>query len=118
MRDQGGAWLARGRPDRPHLSLAIVDVAHLLATSALAAGDTASARAAVDIARLAAPDEEMPRLDAGRRRLSPTDAPTSPPAPSREQVCNRSDDGDPPMDLNPRTRQILARHRDWLSRAS
>ncbi len=117
MRDDGGDWILQGDRIDHHLSLAVVDVAHLLTTSALATGDTASARAAVDIARLAAPDEEGPRLDAAavdvaqgrgaeaRRTI-------------REQVCNRSDDGEPPMDLNPRTRQILAQHRDWLSRAS
>ena len=109
---------SRGRPDRPPPHSAVVDVAHLLATSALAAGDTATARAAADIARLAAPDEEAHRLDAAavdcRRRTHRRGLA----GPSPEQVCNRSDDGDPPMDLNPRTRQILARHRDWLSRAS
>ena len=117
MRDDGGTWLLEGdRIDQlPHL--AVVDVAHLLATSALAAGDTATARAAVDIARLAAPDEESPRLDAAAVDV-PTDAPREARQTLREQVCNRSDDGEPPMDLNPRTRQILARHRDWLSRAS
>ncbi len=117
MRDEGGAWLLEGDRVDHHLTVAIVDVAHLLATSALAAGDSASARAAVDIARLAAPDEEAPRLDSAA-----VDRAEGRAAQARrtlvEQVCNRSDDGEPPMDLNPRTREILARHRDWLSRAS
>ena len=64
LRDDGGTWLLEGDRIDHYLSLAVVDVAHLLATSALAAGDTATARAAVDIARLVAPDEESPRLDA------------------------------------------------------
>jgi hypothetical protein len=33
----------------------------------------------------------------------------------RDEVCNRSDDGWPPMELSERTKQILAHHRDWLS---
>jgi nucleoid-associated protein YgaU len=117
MREEGGAWLLEGDRVDQHLTVAIVDVAHLLATSALAAGDTASARAVVDISRLAAPDEEAPRLDSAA-----VDRADGRAAHARrtlvEQVCNRSDDGEPPLDLSPRTRQILAHHRDWLSRAS
>jgi len=114
MRVGGGAWLVGGDRLDHHLTLAIVDVAHLVNTHALAAGDTGSARAAADIARLAAPYEETPRLDEaavdaaeGRtddvRRIV------------RDEVCNRSDDGWPPMELSERTKQILAHHRDWLS---
>ena len=117
MRGSRGAWLIQGDRIDFHLKHAIVDVAHLLATQALATGDTSTARAAVDIARLASPDEETARLDAvavttaeglteqARRQLL-------------DEVCNRSDDGQPPYDLSDRSRQILARHRDWLSRAS
>jgi hypothetical protein len=32
----------------------------------------------------------------------------------RNEVCNRSDDGNPPLELSERTEQILA-SRDWLS---
>jgi hypothetical protein len=32
----------------------------------------------------------------------------------RDGVCNRSDDGNPPLELSERTEQILA-SRDWLS---
>ncbi len=117
MRGSRGAWLIQGDRIDFHLKHAIVDVAHLLATQALAIGDTGTARVAVDIARLASPDEETARLDAvavstaeglteqARRQLL-------------DDVCNRSDDGQPPYDLSDRSRQILAQHRDWLSRAS
>jgi len=117
MRGSRGAWLIQGDRIDFHLKHAIVDVAHLLATQALAVGDTSTARVAVDIARLASPDEETARLDAvavstaeglteqARRQLL-------------DEVCNRSDDGQPPYDLSDRSRQILAQHRDWLSRAS
>ena len=117
MRGSRGAWLVQGDRIDFHLKHAIVDVAHLLATQALATGDTTTARVAVDIARLASPDEETARLDdvavttaeglteQARRQLL-------------DEVCNRSDDGQAPHDLSDRSRQILARHRDWLSRAS
>ena len=117
MRDQGGAWIVDGDRIDHHATTAIVDVAHIVNMIALAAGDTASARAAADIARLAVPADEVHRLDLAataaaegrtddlRRTIS-------------QDVCNRSDDGYPPMDLSPRTKQILAHHRDWLSRAS
>jgi len=114
MRDGGGAWLIGGDRLDHHLTLAIVDVAHIVNTHALAAGDTDSARAAADIARLAAPYEETPRLDAAA-----VDAAEGRPDDVRrivlDEVCNRSDDGWPPMELNERTKQILAHHRDWLS---
>ena len=32
----------------------------------------------------------------------------------RDEVCNRSEDGNPPLELSERTEQILAA-RDWLS---
>ena len=117
MRPGGGAWLAQGARLDHHLIVTIVDTAHLVATHALAAGDTRTARAAVEIARVAAPYEETPRLD----EAAVDDADGLRDQARRivaEDVCNRSDDGQPPMELNERTKEILARHHDWLSRAS
>jgi nucleoid-associated protein YgaU len=117
MRDEGGAWIVGGDRIDHHATTAIIDVAHIVNMYALAAGDTVSPRAAADIARIAMPADEVHRLD-----LAATDA-----AEGRtddvhrtivKDVCNRSDDGFPPMELSPRTKQILAHHRDWLSRAS
>jgi len=117
MRDGGGAWFIGGDRIDQHLTVAIVDVAHLVTTRALAAEDTDTGRAATDIARLAAPDAEGPRLDSAAvdRAEGRTDEARRT---LLDDVCNRSDDGEPPMELNPRTKQILAHHRDWLSRAS
>ncbi len=117
MRGARGAWLVQGDRLDYHLKHAIVDVAHLLATQALATGDTATARVAVDIARLASPDEETARLD----DVAVTTAEGQTEQARRQlldDVCNRSDDGQAPHDLSDRSRQILARHRDWLSQAS
>ena len=100
LRDDGGTWLLEGDRIDHHLSLAIVDVAHALATSALAAGDTVAARAAVDIARQAAPDEETVRLDAAA--VDVADGRTAEARRTlREDVCNRSDDGEPPHGPQP-----------------
>lgn len=55
----GGLWLAASREDQ-HLLVAIVDVAHLLTTSALASGDLRRARAAAELAHAIAPEESNP----------------------------------------------------------
>jgi hypothetical protein len=62
---------------------------------------------------MAAPHEEIPRLDLaavaaaeGHEREAERIL--------REDVCNRSDDGQPPMELSERTESIIASH-DWLT---
>ena len=85
-----------------------------MTTHSLATGDLAAARAAAELAQLAAPYEEIPRLDlvavrAAEGHVEDADGYL------RDQVCNRSDDGGPPEDLSQRTQDIL-RQRQWLSR--
>jgi hypothetical protein len=67
---------------------------------------------ATQIAVSAAPYEEIPRLDlaaiaaaAGHRQEAARIL--------HDEVCNRSDDGNPPLELSERTEQILASH-NWL----
>ena len=112
LRPGGWIWLYEGDRLDHHLICGIVDVAHLVTTHALAEGDLNTARAATQIATAAAPYEEIPRLDlaavagaAGHRQEAARIL--------RDQVCNRSDDGDPPLELSERTEQILASH-NWL----
>jgi hypothetical protein len=112
LRPGGWTWLYEGDRLDHHLICGIVDVAHLVTTHALAEGDLNTARAATQIATAAAPYEEIPRLDlaavagaAGHRQEAARIL--------RDQVCNRSDDGDPPLELSERTEQILASH-NWL----
>jgi LysM repeat protein len=114
LRPGGWSWLYEGDRLDQHLVCGIVDVAHLITTHALAEGDLNTARAATQIATSAAPYEEIPRLDlaaiaatAGHRREAAQIV--------RDQVCNRSDDGHPPLELSQRTEEILAAH-DWLPR--
>ena len=63
---------------------------------------------------MAAPHEEIPRLDLaavaaaeGHRRETQRIL--------HEDVCDRSDDGQPPLELSERTQSIIDSH-DWLSR--
>ena len=112
LRPGGWTWLYEGDRLDHHLVCGIVDVAHLVTTHALAEHDLNTARTATQIATSAAPYEEIPRLDlaaiaaaAGHRQEAARIV--------RDEVCNRSDDGNPPLELSERTEQILAAH-DWL----
>ena len=107
-------WLVDGDRIDQHLLCAIVDVAHLVTTHSLRAGDLRRARLAAETAALAAPDEEIPRLDlaaiadaeghhAEADRIL------------RDDVLNRSDDEGAPPELNDRTKQVIA-GKDWLER--
>ncbi|WP_407343401.1 LysM peptidoglycan-binding domain-containing protein [Pengzhenrongella phosphoraccumulans] len=87
---------------------AIVDVAHTVVIHALTAGDLPLARRAVDVAILAAPDDETARLDLidilqaeGHSTLARTKL--------DEGIVNRSDDHHAPISLPQRTADILAK---------
>ena len=70
---------------------------------------TPRARAAAALAAASAPYEEIPRLD-----LAAVAAATGHRSEAsriiRDEVCNRSDDGTPPVELSERTEQILGAH--------
>ncbi|MCK0113528.1 LysM peptidoglycan-binding domain-containing protein [Ornithinimicrobium sp. F0845] len=114
LRRGGWAWLFEGDRLDQHMTCAVVDVAHLVVTHDLQAGDLAGARAAAEIASLAAPHEEIPTLDLAAvtiREGHPSEATRI----LRDDVCNRTDDPDgPPADLPERTRRILDEH-GWLA---
>jgi hypothetical protein len=114
LRSDGYEWLTEGARIDHHLVCGIADVAHLVTTHALAAGDLKRARAAAEIAQLAAPYEEIPKLDLVAVRAAEGHLEEAEDY-LRDQVCNRSDDNGAPEDLSERTKAIL-RHREWLSR--
>jgi transcriptional regulator with XRE-family HTH domain len=114
LRSVGYEWLADGARIDHYLVCGIADVARLVTTHALAAGDIKRARAAAEIAQLAAPYEEIPRLDLVAVRAAEGHLEEAEDY-LRDQVCNRSDDDGAPEDLPERTKAIL-RHREWLSR--
>jgi hypothetical protein len=113
LRRGGWGWLFEGDRLDHHMTCAVVDVAHIVATHDLRAGDLAGARAAAEIAFLAAPHEEIPTLDLAAvtaREGNTTEAVRL----LQADVCNRTDDPDlPPGELPDRTRRILDRH-GWL----
>lgn len=113
LRPGGWGWLFDGDRLDHHMTCAVVDVAHIVATHHLHIGNLQDARAAAEIAFLAAPHEEIPTLDlaAVTARLGHTAEAVRL---LQHDVCNRTDDPDlPPGDLPERTRQILDRH-GWL----
>lgn len=87
-----------------HLTVAIVDVAHVVTTHALAAGDLRVARMATETAALAAPYEEIPRLD-----LAAVAAAEGHHAEAqriiRDEICNRTDDDNAPQSSPPAPRK-------------
>ncbi len=116
LRLGGWAWLLEGDRLDEHLVCAIADVAHVVVTHSLHAGTIDQARSAVEIAVLAAPDEEISRLDLA----AVLDAQGHHTAAERlvlDEVCNRTDDGDAPTELPARTERIV-RARGWLNRAA
>ena len=93
-----------------HLTCAIVDVAHLVCTVSLARKDRRTARAAAELALLAAPHEEIPRLDLAAVAT----------AEGLHHEADRiirgvvnGDGHEPPVELSDRAQAILSRHA-WL----
>ena len=112
LRPGGWSWLLEGDRLDHHMLCAVVDVAHLVTTHSLQAGDHRTARAATELACLAAPYEEIPRLDLAAvaaaeghhreaRRIATDD------------ICGRTDQPGPPDELPDRTERILEKHA-WL----
>jgi hypothetical protein len=111
QRRQGRPWLTDTRPDR-YLQCAIVDVAHLVTSIALEADDIRQARAAAELAMLAAPDQHTPALDlaavAAKQGRDDEAA-----ALARSVVDWTDGSGEPPIELPERADRILRTHR-WL----
>ncbi|MCW5951871.1 MAG: hypothetical protein KIT69_06405, partial [Propionibacteriaceae bacterium] len=107
----GRPWLTDTRPDQT-LLCAIVDVAHLVTTVTLEAGNTRQARAAAELAMLVAPDESTPALDlaAVAAREGRHDEAV---ALARSVVDWRDGSGDAPVEVPSRAERILRAHR-WL----
>jgi len=111
LRRRGGLWLSGSREDQ-HLLIGIIDVAHVLATHALAAGDLRRAHAAAELAHAIDPDEITPQLDLAaiaEREGAHAEAGRL----ARRATSWLDGTGDGPIDLNDRTSTILRAHR-WL----
>lgn len=114
LREEGWAWLAN-EPDRVDLMAGgwIADVALIVVTEALAAGDLVKARSAAYVANRADPDGESTRLCLAHVMKAEGDQLEADRI-LREEICNRSDDGDAPMELSERTKTIIRTH-GWLA---
>lgn len=114
LREEGWAWLVN-EPDRVDLMASgwIADVALIVVTEALAAGDLVKARSAAYVANRADPDGESTRLCLAHVMKAEGDQLEADRI-LREEICNRSDDGDAPMELSERTKTIISTH-GWLA---
>jgi len=107
QRGRGWAWLADGVRIDHHMVCAVVDVAHTITIAALHAGDLQLARTATEIALLAAPYEDTPRLDLAAVIAAEGDRQAAERM-LRNDVSNRAEDGDAPDDLPERTAELVA----------
>lgn len=106
LRDRGWSWLLDTERLHETIGHAIVDTAHIVVVDAMAKGDLATAREAAETACTAAPHDDICRLDlvkvasaeghgeAAHQMLS-------------DNVFNRTDDYLPPIDLPPRTGDVV-----------
>jgi nucleoid-associated protein YgaU len=113
QRKGGWSWLAEGERIDEYMTVAISDVAFIVATSCLEQRDVVRARGATELAVLAAPHEEATRLCMVRVAEAEGDRREAERI-LREEICNRSDDGDAPTELSERTEKIIRAHQ-WLA---
>ena len=108
LRPNGWTWLWEGDRLDHHLTVAIIDVAHVVTTQALLDDDPASARAANEVALRVAPNDEPVLLDLARINKAEGHDEEAERVVS-DDLCNRWEDGEPPLDLSPRSEEILRR---------
>jgi len=108
LRTNGWAWVLEGDRLDHILTCAVVDVAHIVTTHALAEGDLAMAHEAVDVAHHAAPYDEITNLDLvavasaeGHEEIAEQLL--------NDWIYNRSDDDLGPVELPPRTRDMTSK---------
>ncbi|WP_148575320.1 LysM peptidoglycan-binding domain-containing protein [Nocardioides caldifontis] len=114
LRVTGWTWLLDGERSDHVITCAIVDVAHVVTTHALATEDLELAERSATIGHLAAPYDDIARLD-----LIQVAATSGHPEVAErhliEGVLNRSDDDRGPIELPERTAEIV-RQRGWERR--
>ena len=113
LRERGWSWLLDGNRLHETIGSAIVDTAHIVVLNALADGDLTTARTTAEIACQAAPYDDICRLDLVRVAATQGDLDASHDVLDND-VCNRTDDNLPPIDLPARTGDVLA-NQGWAS---
>lgn len=106
LRKDGWGWLLEGDRLDHIMTAAIVDVGHIVTTHALAVGDLDLADFASSVTLAASPYDEIANLDrvAVDRAIGNVDEAD---ARMRDRVSNRSDDGYGPIQLPPRTTEVM-----------
>jgi hypothetical protein len=110
LHDGGGIWLADNRDDQ-HLTVAIVDTAHLAVTMALQLPDPKLARLAAEVAATAAPNEETPKLDLAA--IADAEGDTARAGRAITDLL-RQRDADGPIEPDPRTAGLFV-SKGWTS---
>lgn len=115
LRKDGWGWLLEGDRLDHIMTAAIVDVGHIVSTHALSVGDLNLADFASSVALAASPYDEIANLDriAVDRASGSLDQAD---ARMRNGVSNRSDDDHGPIELPPRTAEIVEGNRSRAPR--
>jgi LysM repeat protein len=116
LRPHGWSWLLDDEPTYDTLACAVVDTAHVVAIDALQRGDVARAREAAETGCKASPYDEVCRLDLARA-LEADGRSEAAEQILNQDVFNRRDDSQAPIDLPKRTKDIVENH-NWGQRQS
>ncbi|RNM11838.1 LysM peptidoglycan-binding domain-containing protein [Nocardioides pocheonensis] len=111
LRNHGWSWLLDGERLHELAAYAAVDVAHIVTTDAISRGDLARARFAAETGCKAAPYDDICRLDLAKVEEASGHADAAEQIVDKD-VCNRSDDLLPPIDLPKRTNEVI-KNNDW-----
>ena len=113
LRKDGWGWLLEGDRLDHIMTAAIVDVGHIVTTHALAVGDLDLADFASNVALAASPYDEIATLDrvAVDRAMGDVEGAD---ARLRNDVFNRSDDDYGPIQLPPRTAEVVEGKRSTI----
>lgn len=114
LRDQGWSWLLDGERLQDLIPCAIVDTAHIVVLDALQRGNLELARESAETACMAAPHDEVSRLDLAKVLEAQGHADAADQMLS-ENVFDRRDDHEPPVDLPARTKEIV-KNNSWGQR--
>ncbi|MEP9362178.1 LysM peptidoglycan-binding domain-containing protein [Nocardioides sp. CN2-186] len=106
LRKEGWGWLLEGDRVDHIMTAAIIDVGHIVTTHALATGDLGLADFASNVALAASPYDEVANLDRVAVDRAMGD-PEGADARMRDGISNRSDDDYGPVQLPPRTVEVV-----------
>jgi nucleoid-associated protein YgaU len=111
LRNPGWTWMLDDERVHETATFAVVDVAHLVATDAFSRGDLERAKFAAETGCMAAPYDEVCRLDLAKVAEAEGHD-TLAEQILDEHVFNRTDDHLPPIDLPERTKTVV-KNNEW-----